>query len=524
MLHWMAYCLGVGALLSAAALAMEAALRAFRRPARWVWAAALALSIGIPATVRWAPRATEPASALAEAAPLASGTASSGTTAPVADVRPRIDLHTLDRPLLAGWAGLSIGVALAWLAAWGALQWRRRRWRERKVDGVRVLVSADTGPAVVGWIRGRIVLPEWVVRDADPSVRRMILQHETEHLVAGDPGMLAFALVSVALVPWSPAAWWQLRRLRLAMEVDCDARVLARRADVRAYGELLLEVGRRGAGTRLPVAAMSEPGSFLERRIRMMTQRSHPRRIRTSLGLVALSVAAVAVVQLLPIPSVPAAAAQVPVAAGDTVQPVLVNPAQIVRALNAEYPPLLREAGITGIVEVRLEVTAQGGIDEAIVVRTTDPRFGEPAVRALQVARFRPARVQGEAVATTITIPVRFEPVLAPGQTQPASAPQPWDESPQLVNGAQLARLLDAEYPPLLRDAGIQAEAQVSIRISATGVVESVQVVSASHAEAGPAAERALRGARFRPARKDGVPIAAEVLLPVRFTPPAAQP
>jgi TonB family protein len=532
MVHWMAYCLAVGALLSAAALAMEAALRAFRRPARWVWAAALALSLGIPAAVRWAPRVAEPsASALAAAAPLASGTASIAPAAPVAAVRPPIDLHALDRPLLVGWAGLSITVVLAWLAAWGMLQWRRRRWRERKVDGVRVLVSTDTGPAVVGWIRGRIVLPEWVVCDADPSVRRMILQHETEHLVAGDPRMLALALAAVALVPWSPAAWWQLRRLRLAMEVDCDARVLARRADVRAYGELLLEVGRRGAGTRLPVAAMSEPGSFLERRIRMMTQRTHPRRIRTSLGLVALSAAAVAVVQVLPIPSVPAAAAQVPVVARDTVQPVLVNPAQIVRALDAEYPPLLRAAGITGTVEVRLGVTAQGGIAAATVVRATDPRFAEAAVRALKVARFRPAQAQGAAVATTITIPVRFEPPAleadwagAPGHPQPASARQPWDEAPQLVNGAQLPRMLEAEYPPLLREAGIRAEAQVRIRISATGVVESVEAVSASHPEAGPAAERALRAARFRPARKDGVPIAAEVLLPVLFTLPAAQP
>jgi TonB family protein len=524
MVHWVAYCLAVGALLSAAALATEAALRAFHRPARWVWAAALTLSIAIPAAARWGPRAEPSAPVIVASVPSATASTPGAPAAPVATVGPRIDLHALDQPLLAGWAGLSIGVALAWLAAWGMLQWRRRTWRERKVDGVRVLVSDETGPAVVGWLHGRIVLPEWVVRDADPSVRRMILQHETEHLVAGDPRMLAFALAAVALVPWSPAAWWQLRRLRLAMEVDCDARVLARRADVRAYGELLLEVGRRGAGTRLPVAAMSEPGSFLERRIRMMTQRSHPRRFRTSLGWAALSAAAVAMVQLLPIPSVPAAAAQIRAVAGDTVQPVLVNPAQIVRALDAEYPPLLREAGITGTVEVRLDVTAQGGIAAATVVRTTDPRFGEPAIRALQVARFRPARAQGEAVATTVTIPVRFEPAaLAPGQAQPARAPQPWDEAPQLVNGAQLPRMLEAEYPPLLREAGIRAEALVSIRISATGVVESVKAVSASHPEAGPAAERALRNARFRPARKDGVPIAAEVRLPVVFTRPAAQ-
>jgi beta-lactamase regulating signal transducer with metallopeptidase domain len=138
------------------------------------------------------------------------------------------------------------------------------------VDGVPVLVSPDTGPAVVGLIRSHIVLPEWAC-EADPEVRALMLEHEGEHLRAGDPRLLAGALLVVALMPWNPAVWWQLRRLRLAVEIDCDARVLRRRGDVRAYGALLLEMGRRAGASRLAVAAFSEPTSFLERRIRAMT-------------------------------------------------------------------------------------------------------------------------------------------------------------------------------------------------------------------------------------------------------------
>ncbi|HZG43956.1 MAG TPA: M56 family metallopeptidase [Longimicrobium sp.] len=452
MVHWMAYCLAVGVLISAAALAMEAALRAFRRPARWVWAAALALSIGIPAAVRWVPRTSAPpASALVGVVPLISGTASSASAAPVPAARPEIDLRALDRPLLVGWAGLSIGVALAWLAAWGMLQWRRRTWRERKVGGVRVLVSAETGPAVVGWIHGRIVLPEWVVRDADPSVRRMILQHETEHLAAGDPRMLAFALAAAALVPWSPAAWWQLRRLRLAMEVDCDARVLARRADVRAYGELLLEVGRRGAGTRLPVAAMSEPRSFLERRIRMITQTSSPRRVRTALSRALLFVGAMGATAALPLPAVPAFRAQNEAATpahGDTVRARMTNARQVQRAFdNLVVRPALAR-GDTGSVSVEMHVTATGGVSETVVTRSSHPRYAAPARQAMGLARFRPATVNGEAVPASVAMTFLFgsEVTLHEGDTaggvQPAHAPDPVHLS--------ASEILERYYPDVL--------------------------------------------------------------------------
>jgi hypothetical protein len=38
--------------------------------------------------------------------------------------------------------------------------------------------------------------------------------------------VLGVALLVAVLVPWNLPVWRQLRRLRLAMEVDCDARVL----------------------------------------------------------------------------------------------------------------------------------------------------------------------------------------------------------------------------------------------------------------------------------------------------------
>jgi hypothetical protein len=123
---------------------------------------------------------------------------------------------------------------------------------------------------VVGVLSPEIVLPRWTLALPEP-LRLMIVRHEREHVDAADPWLAMLGAAGVLLMPWSPALWWQLRRLRLAVEVDCDARVLRGGADARAYGSALLEVGRHRGRSRLAVAAFSEPASSLERRIHLMT-------------------------------------------------------------------------------------------------------------------------------------------------------------------------------------------------------------------------------------------------------------
>jgi TonB family protein len=526
--HWMLYCLAIGALLSLAALATERAMRAFALPQRWVWAAAMVLMLALPAAARWLPRATP-------AAPARLASASGGaemriplTEQPTAaaESAPRINIAALDGLLAIGWMMSSAAAVLALLAAWAVLVRRRRGWQAAEVDGVPVLLSPATGPAVIGLFRGRIVLPRWVTEDAPAEVRALLLEHEQEHLRAGDPRLLALGLAVVAAMPWNPAAWWQLRRLRLAVEVDCDARVLARRADVRAYGTLLLEVGRRGAGGRLLAAAFSEPRSFLERRIRIMTQRMHPPRARTLVPVLAVFAAALVGMRALPAPAAPVRIDSA--ARGDTVRPVLVNAAAVTRALQRQYPPLLRDAGVRGQVEVRLRVSEQGIPADLRAVEASHPAFADAAVQALASARFRPARVGEAHVAYTLTLPVRFDldgedawPPIVAGAVPPGQGA--WDQPPVPLNPDEIARALVAEYPPLLREAGITARAQVQMRIGATGEVLGVETLSATHPDAGPAAQRALSRARFRPARKDGQPVAAEMVMPVEFRVPAGK-
>lgn len=397
--HWMAYAVAVGALLALAAWALEAALRSGGRPARGVWAAALVLSLALPAGARWIPRTAPPAAAVDQPADLPGSLVDPAALLDEGRAAaPRWNLSSTDRPLAVLWTGASAATLLALAAMAGALHLRRRRWSPAEVDGERVLVSDDVGPAVVGLLQGRIVLPRWVLDEADGRTRALLLEHEREHLRAGDPRLLALALLAIVALPFSPAAWWMLRRLRLAVEVDCDARVLARRADVAAYGRLLLEVGRRRSPA-LPLLAFSEPTSYLERRIRIMTTRRTrtPRLRAAGLATLGLALAAAACETPGPVNPTPISTEVYVIEnAREGMQPSVLTPRE---AIERFYPEILtRGAGENA------ELVFVVGGDGEVVEHHLTRRPAAPADaahggrRALTMRRLEELRVRPESI------------------------------------------------------------------------------------------------------------------------------
>jgi hypothetical protein len=139
----------------------------------------------------------------------------------------------------------------------------------------------------------------------------LVIAHELEHASSGDP-LLAFAgTCAVVLMPWNVPLWWQLARLRLAIELDCDARVVARRTECAlTYGRLLLSVVARGRAMRHPALAMSRSRSALAKRFDALLVRStvRPRRV---VGLALLGVGTVASIAFLPAPDADAVMAAV---------------------------------------------------------------------------------------------------------------------------------------------------------------------------------------------------------------------
>jgi hypothetical protein len=118
------------------------------------------------------------------------------------------------------------------------------------------------------------------------------------------------ALCLVVLMPWHPVLWWSWRRLRLALEVDCDARVLRREASPKQYGHLLLLVSHhrstapRGQRALMSLAApLSPQASQLKQRIDAMTTRPTKHKLTTIATMTAGAVGAAFLIAAVPAPA-----------------------------------------------------------------------------------------------------------------------------------------------------------------------------------------------------------------------------
>ncbi|MGH7503217.1 MAG: M56 family metallopeptidase [Longimicrobiales bacterium] len=625
---WIVYALVVSAFLGLAALWAEQSLRSVGRSGRWVWLVAMGLSVVVPlwAWLRpmvWTSAGTTPAAGFIPLAPIVVGP-------PAGDAGGM----SLDVLVAMGWAVLTSVVVFRLMLAYVRLRAMRRDWRRTVIYGETVYVTRDLGPAVLGLRRGSILMPAWAL-ELESRIQHLMLMHEREHLRAGDVRVAAFGQLLVLVQPWNLPLLWQWRRLREAVEVDCDARVLRRDPDARAYGALLLEVGRRRAMPQFALG-FAEPRTFLERRIDLLTRARRSGRHALGMGGLALLAAAVAVCTRDPLAvgqaslaiedvlaqQTRAAFVDGPVFTPFTVAPRLTNPEEVARALERAYPPLLRDAGISGEIMMWFYVDETGQVLRSIIKDNSGyPALDEAAVRVAGIMRFKPAFNRDDQVAVWVQIPIRFATsenarnarnttvrsrqrggtetspassstprtasvrekieeleqeiaATAPGPIESKSiegrlrelmvglqrrtlavsvAPAnekslgveettrentsrmrtattrgtaagdpeftPFTEAPRLLNEPEIARELQRNYPPLLRDAGIVGQVVLWFQIDASGrVVRTLLQRSSSHPSLDDAAIRVAESMRFAPAKNRDEPVGAWVQIPIRFS------
>jgi hypothetical protein len=277
MIAWMVYAVLVTLTLCTAALAAERAAKLRRATTRWVWMASLAGSLLLPTVIATAsirlPHTLKP-----DAAPTSIALRNT-TSIPLPpalldleDTQAYATPVRVDALMRDIWGAASALMILILALSSMLMHKRKRGWREEHLCDERVLVTPDAGPAVVGLLRSRIVVPAWLLQ-ASEEQQRCAIAHERSHLDARDPQLVALALALLALMPWNPLLWWQFHRLRRAIEMDCDARVLRCGHDVGTYCETLIHVGQHRSSHISVVPAMSDSVSFLELRIRHMLRK-----------------------------------------------------------------------------------------------------------------------------------------------------------------------------------------------------------------------------------------------------------
>jgi beta-lactamase regulating signal transducer with metallopeptidase domain len=283
------YGLMVGALAALAAWLGERAQMAFGRPRKHAWIGGIAAALLVPGFVISLREPGEGvASLLASTVHTQVQGAAPAMTLPTAPPGGEVTVGSLNGWLAALWALTSAILVGAYAVSAWRLARRARSWSTSCVDSQRVSIAPDVGPAVFGWIRSRVVFPRWLTQ-APEDVQRLALAHEREHLAARDPQILSVATLLGALLPWNLPLLWMLRRLRFAMEVDCDARVIQRGADPNAYGLALLYVSERQSRAPITAIALIERTSQLEKRINFMF--ASPRKYPALLAGVCLALA-----------------------------------------------------------------------------------------------------------------------------------------------------------------------------------------------------------------------------------------
>lgn len=229
--------------------------------------------------------------------------------------------RAVDAPLLVTvwWSGMAVWVG--WLATQTLMV--SRRWsRERLCTDALLLglledakriggVTAPIGlvvaervptPALMGWLRPRILLPAALAGSLTERQLTMIFLHELAHFRRLDIPA-GWLLAMVQAVHWfNPFAWLMVSGWRKFREEAADETALAwlGDADGEAYGETLLEVLRFASGghAAIPFGSLAIGESMQNLKMRMMMIKNY-RKKTVCYGWLAVLAAALTVTALV---------------------------------------------------------------------------------------------------------------------------------------------------------------------------------------------------------------------------------
>ncbi|HIE5098471.1 TonB family protein [Stenotrophomonas maltophilia] len=318
------------------------------------------------------------------------------------------------------WAGLLL---VAWALGAGLCLLRDLRAQRRFERSLGALqpradgswqASADPGlPALVGLWRPRIVVGPDFDQQFDAREQALILQHEQSHRRNGDHWANGALLLMRVLFWFHPLLPWAARRFLRDQELACDARTVAPQPALRGlYASTLLK-----AQLVHPVAPAvchwrSQP--VLKERIAMLKQSKRKALPWVSgqvlLVGVSLGMGAVAWASQGSAAGAPRIAVEpFEHAQQDAAKAGLDRPVQVDKMPPPSYPKSAIEQRQVGVVDLRVEVDANGHPTDVQVLRATNPGvFDAVSIAAARSWSYRPAMKNGKPVAAAIRVPITY--------------------------------------------------------------------------------------------------------------------
>jgi len=171
--------------------------------------------------------------------------------------------------LISVWAvGFLISSIRLALAAVGLRKWKQRAVEIDRADGIPILkLDGLHSPVATGVLDPMILVPSDWDQLPEPK-RKMILAHELTHHSRRDPLWRLCAELACAIHWYHPLVHWMAKRFAMQCEYACDAEVLRKGADAKAYAGLLCDFA--GSRQAPPLALAMAETSSLEQRITRM--------------------------------------------------------------------------------------------------------------------------------------------------------------------------------------------------------------------------------------------------------------
>ena len=303
-------------------------------------------------------------------------------------------------PALLLWA---VGaVAMALLFAWKQARFMRS---VRASDDMPYDHVAGHGPAVVGVLKPRVVLPEDFHIRYTAREQELVLAHEQLHVARGDLAAQALATTFRCAFWFNPLVHFAAARFRVDQELACDADVLQRFPNSRrTYADAMLKTQLANFG--LPMGCHWQSTHPLMERIAMLKQ-PLPSRQRRKSAVLLLTI-------LVGAGAYAAWAAQPGVAQPGVVQPKGLSSIVAEDILTPPpYPKALLASGQSGTVLLHVLIAADGTVRD-VKVKSSNPAgvFDQAALDAAKHWRLtmRTRASIGDAPEVWVAIPVEFRP------------------------------------------------------------------------------------------------------------------
>lgn len=267
------------------------------------------------------------------------------------------------------------------------------------------------GPAVVGALRPRIVLPTGFESRLGADSAALVLAHEQAHLARGDTRASLVAVVLRCLQWFNPLLHLAARRFRLDQELACDATVIARHPYARRqYAGAMLNVQLAVPG--LPVGCHWQSSQSLKERILMLKKSEPAVRLRRAGTLAVCALVATTSYAAWAFRPADVAVAAAVVTESPSAR-AIEREARVLqesRMLAPPYPSEAIAAGISGKVVLRVLVGVDGSVKD-VVVEQSEPAgvFDAVTIDAARQWRFNPAIRDGAPAEGWVRVPVNFD-------------------------------------------------------------------------------------------------------------------